>query len=129
MRVANALVVDEIRDQEDGSVDLIGLREDLFFDEVPVILERLTLFVELELALDDRGKRHQLELRLADDTGKVLMSSALRFTLPPDHPRPIAPLDPTLFEVPFERFGLHFLDILLNGEHARRLVLSVQQRG
>ena len=48
--------------------------------------------------------------------------------MPPDYPRPVAALDPTLFEVPFHQFGPHFADILINGEHARRLYLSVLPR-
>jgi hypothetical protein len=129
LRVGNALIVDEIRDREDGSVDLIGLREDLFFDDVPVILERLTLFLEMELAPEDLGKRHQIDLRVVEgNTGLVRAGGPLRFTLPTDHPRPVAALDPTLFEVAFHEFGPHFVDVLINGEHSRRLYLSVRQR-
>ncbi len=128
MRVVTALIVDEIRDHDDGRVDLIGLREDLFFDQVPVLLEQMTLFLELELDEGDRGERHTLELRVVEWTGKVQKAIPVSFTVPPDYPRPTAPLDPTLFEVPFEQFGPHYLDIMANGEHARRLYLSILPR-
>lgn len=128
MRLLNALVVDEIRDTEGGTVDLIGLREDLFFDQVPVILERLTLFIELEIAPEDRGVKHSFLFRLSDTTGKTLKDVPVSFTVPPDYARPVAPLDPTFFEVPFERFGWHFIDIFTPSEHIRRIYLSILPR-
>lgn len=129
MRVLNALIVDEIRDREDGGVDLIGLRSDLYFDSIPVILETLTLFVEVGLAPDDRGKPHQLEFRLVEaETERILRSAPLRVSIPLDHSRPTAPLDPTLFELPFERFGPHFLEIWTDGEPDRRILIPVLPR-
>ena len=53
MRILTALVVDEIRETEEGRVDLLGLREDLHFDTLPVVLERMTLFLEFEVAPED----------------------------------------------------------------------------
>jgi hypothetical protein len=128
LRVLNALIVDLIQQQDDGRVDLLGLREDYYFDAVPVMLNSMTLFIELEVSAEDRGKNHALLFRLIDETGTALKEFPLRFTLPPDHPRPVAPLDPTLFEVPFAQFGMHFLDILVDGEHSRRLFLHVLPR-
>lgn len=133
MRVLTALPVDEIKDHEDGRVDLLGLREDWFFDQVPVLLERLTVFVELEIAPADRGRKHTLVFQVAEEGGKVLKAVPVSFGIPPDYPRPIAPLDPTLFEIPFERFGPHALDIFIGNDgppydHARRVYLSIQPR-
>jgi hypothetical protein len=129
VRVLNALVVDEIQDRDDGGINLIGLREDLYFDAVPVILEALSLFVEVAVYPEDRGKTHSLEFRLIEaETGRVIKEIPLRFPIPLDHMRPTAPLDPTLFEIPFERFGTHFLDILTDGEEDRRIVLSIFPR-
>jgi hypothetical protein len=129
VRVLNALVVDEIQDREDGGIDLIGLREDLFFDAVPVVLEALTLFVEVAVYPEDRGKPHGLDFRLIEgETGRVLKEVPLKFSIPLDHQRATAPLDPTLFELPFERFGVHFLDIMTDGEHDRRIVLNIFPR-
>lgn len=129
MRVLNALVVDEIRDRDDGGIDLIGLREDLYFDAVPVMLEALTLFVEVAIFPEDRGKSHTLEFRLVEaETGRVAKEIPLKFAIPLDHQRPTAPLDPTLFELPFERFGTHFLDIITDGEEDRRIILSIFPR-
>jgi hypothetical protein len=129
MRLLTALVVDEIRENEDGRVDLLGLREDLYFDALPVILERLTLFLELEVSADDRGKDHTLGIRLSEATGRVLKELPLRFTVPAGFERPTAPLDPTLFELTFERFGPHQIDIFLAGEQVRHVYLSVLPRG
>jgi hypothetical protein len=128
MRLTNALIVDEIRDTESGTVDLIGLREDLYFDALPVVLERLTLFLELQIAPDDRGIKQSLLFRLSDPNGKLLKEVPLSFTIPDGYNRPVAPLDPTLFEIPFEQWGWHFLDIFTTTEHARRLYLNVLPR-
>ena len=128
MRVANALIVDEIRDRPDGSVDLIGLREDLYFDTVPVILERLTLFIELEVGPSDRGQAHKLELRVSGPDGQPIAMAPIKFTLPAHFPRPVAPLDPTLFDTTFRAFGPHALDIFVNGEQSRRVFLTVLPR-
>lgn len=130
MQIVTALIVDEIRDSEheDGRVDLIGLRENLYFDELPVILERLTLFIEMQVGPNDRGRRHGLGFRLSDHADKVLKEVPVNFALPENFPRMTAPLDPTLFELPFERYGPHYLDLFLDGEHQRRLYLNILPR-
>ena len=128
MRVANALIVDEIRDRPDGSVDLIGLREDLYFDSVPVILERLTLFIELEIGSGDRGASHKIELRISGPDGGLIAAAPIKFTLPAGFPRPLAPLDPTLFDTTFREFGPHALDIFVGETHSRRVFLTVLPR-
>ena len=130
MQLVTALVVDEIRDSatEEGRVDLIGLREDLFFDSVPILLEKLTLFLEVQVGVQDRGQKHRLGFRLSDHSDKVLKESPISFAIPDEFPRMVAPLDPTLFELPFERFGPHYLDIFVNGDHQRRIYLSVLPR-
>jgi len=88
----------------------------------------MTLFVELEVSPEDRGRRHALGFRLSDDDDRVLKEVPIQFSVPPDYPRPTAPLDPTLFELPFERFGPYYLDIFVAGAHARRLYLTVRPR-
>lgn len=130
MQIVTALVVDEIRDSahEEGRVDLIGLREDLYFDELPVILERMTLFIEVQLSADDRGRRHGLGFRLTDHVDKTLKEIPINFTIPENFPRMTAPLDPTLFELTFERYGPHYLDLFLDGEHQRRIYLNILPR-
>lgn len=128
MRVNSALVVDEIRMHEDGRVDLLGLREELAFDQMPVILQSLSLFVELEITPEDRGRRHELELRLTDTEGRVAKATPIRFEMPGDYDRPVAHLDPTLFDVTFHRFGPHFLDLIADGTPARRIYLNILPR-
>jgi hypothetical protein len=129
VRILTALVVDEIRETDDGRVDLLGLREDLYFDTLPVLLKHMTLFLEFEVAPEDSGQSHRLGVRLSEANGRVLKELPLRFTVPAGFDRPTAPLNPTLFELPFEQFGLHHLDIFVAGEHARRLYLTVLPRG
>lgn len=128
MRVANALIVDEIRDRPDGSVDLVGLREDLYFDTLPVILERLTLFIELEVGQSDRGASHKIEIRISGPDGVLIAAAPIKFTLPVNFPRPLAPLDPTLFDTTFKAFGPHALDIFVGGDFSRRVFLTVLPR-
>lgn len=125
MMLYSALIVDEIRERDDGSVDLIGLREDLYFDELPVVLERLTLFLETGLETADLGVRHQIDLRIVDPAGQTLVATPVRFTLPPEYPRPTAPLDPTLFEITFRQFGPHAVEIGIGGSLVRRIPLNV----
>ncbi len=131
MQVLNALVVDEIREDADGVTSLIGLRDTLHFAQLPVILERLLLYIELEIAPEDRGQPHILALRLSSADGKMLKAVPIKFGVPDDYDLPTAPLDPTLFEITFEQYGLHVIDIFYsdastpNPEHARRLYLNV----
>jgi hypothetical protein len=124
MNVNAALVVDEIKIHDDGRVDLLGLREELFFERVPVVLASLSLFVELEITTHDRGKKHILELRLIDDDGRVAQAMPIQFEIPADYERPVAHVDPTLFEVTFHRFGPHYLDLLADGNLLRRVYLN-----
>ncbi len=131
MEVINALWVDEIRKRPDGGVDLLGVFEDLYLDEIPVTLENLSLYVEVTFGPGDRGQRQTLQLHLTDETGQSAQEpSHIRFGAPPldDYPRPSAPLDLALFEVTFRRFGAYQLDITVNGEPARRVYLYVHSR-
>jgi hypothetical protein len=128
LHVNSALVVDEIKIHDDGQVDLLGLREDLYFDQVPVILQSLSLFVELEITPEDRGVKHVLELRLIDHDGKVAQATPIKFDIPANYERPTAHVDPTLFEVTFNRFGPYYLDLITDNVLARRLYLSVRKR-
>ena len=128
MRVNAALVVDEIRMHDDGRVDLLGLREELYFDAVPVILQSLSLFVEMEITPEDHGRKHVLELRLSDEDGRVSQATPIRFDIPPGYDRSTAHLDPTLFEVTFHRFGRHYLDLIADGVPDRRLYLTALPR-
>ena len=128
MQITSALWVDEIRKHEDGRVDLLGLFEDIYLDEVPVTLESLSVFIDLEIAPEDRGRPHAIELRLTDDAGKPVQEpTKIRFSVPTEaeFPRPSAQLDLSLFQITFRRFGSHTLDILVDGAPARSLYLGV----
>ena len=128
MQILTALVVDEIRENEEGRVDLIGLRDILYFDAMPVILEKLSLFLELEVDGADRGKRHMIEIRVIDPDGHMLKGIPIRFTLPLEHEGRTGPLDPTLFEVPFHRFGPHAVAIRIGEKVERHLSLRIAPR-
>lgn len=131
MQVLNALVVDEIREETDGITSLIGLRDTLYFPQVPIILERLLLYIELEIAPEDRGRPHLLAVRVSRADGKMLKAVPIKFGVPDDYDLPTAPLDPTLFEITFDTYGLHVIDLFLSDgdtpapEHARRVYLNV----
>lgn len=129
MEVTSALLVEEVRKHEDGRVDLLGLFEDIYVADVPFILDNLSLFLDIELAPEDRGKKHVLEARLQDaDGAPVQPARIIRFDIPDEdaYPRPTAQLDLIFPNVPFTRFGAHHLDVILDGKTARRVYLSVQ---
>lgn len=131
MQITSALWVDEIRKHGDGRVDLLGLFEDIYLDEVPVTLESLSVFIDMEISPKDRGRPHTLELRLTDDTGKPVQDpTTVRFSVPAESefPRPTAQLDLSLFQITLRRFGPHALEILIDGFPARRLYLGVHGR-
>jgi|GEM_PF-2380360 hypothetical protein len=128
MQVACALLIDEIRKHPDGRVDLLGLFEDIYLDSVPVTLESLSVFLDLEVAPEDKGKEHSLELSVTDPDGMVSGEvTRVRFGIPPaeEFPRESAQLDLALFEVPFHRFGPHAVEIRTGGRLLRRLPLFV----
>lgn len=131
MQILNALVVDEIREDAEGVTSLVGLRDTLHFEQVPVILERLLMYLEVEIAPEDRGQPHILALRLSSADGKMLKAVPIKFGVPDDYDIPTAPLDPAIFEIKFEQFGLHVIDIFHSTadipapEHVRRVYLNV----
>lgn len=129
MKVTTALLVDEVRKHEDGRVDLLGLFEDIYVASVPFILDNLSLFLDLEIAPEDRGRKHVMEVGLLDaDGAPVQPARIIRFDIPDEdaYPRSTAQLDLIFPNVPFNRFGAHHLDVILDGKTARRVYLSVQ---
>lgn len=128
MTVTAALLVDEIRKHDDGRVDLIGLFEDIYLPELPVTLESLQIFVDLEIDDSDRGERCELELRVIDPDGAPLQDpSRIRFPVPTraQYPRASAQLDLALFQVPFRRTGPHEIQVRVAGNLVRRIPLHV----
>lgn len=132
MNVAAALLVDEVTKHPDGRVDLLGLFEEIYIERVPFALDNLSLFVDLELSPEDKGKRHTMEVRLSDGGGTEAVSLAQKITFDvpgeADYPRPTAQLDLIFPNVQFHRFGPHYLDIVLDGRIARRVYLGIQPR-
>lgn len=129
MEVTAALLVDEIKKHPDGRVDLLGLFEDIYVGSVPFALDNLSLFLDLELAPEDRGRKHVMEVHLLDaDAGPVQPARIIKFDVPAedDYPRSTAQLDLIFPSVTFRRFGVHHLDIVLDGRRARRVYLSIQ---
>jgi len=131
MEVTSALLVDQVVKHPDGRVDLLGLFEDVYVESVPVTLESLTLFLDLEIAPNDKGRPHRLELRLVDAAG-TLVQPALRvgFDLPSadEYPRSTAQLDLDFADATFRCFGDHVIEVALDGETKRRVHLSLQPR-
>lgn len=130
MEVISALLVDEVKKHPDGRVDLLGLFEDIYVEDVPFLLDNLSLFVDLEIADEDRGRGHAMEVHLLDEDGApVQPARIIKFDVPAaeDYPRSTAQLDLIFPNVLFTRFGVHHLDIVLDGRRARRVYLSIQR--
>jgi hypothetical protein len=129
MQVLTALLLDEVRKYPDGRVDLLGLFEDVYFDEVPVTLESLSLFVDLLLEDGDKGRPHTLVFSIRDEEGTALQEpTRVRFAVPPpdQFPRSTAQLDMALFNVTFHRFGPHAIEIATeDGAVLRRVPMYV----
>lgn len=126
MQVITALLVDEVRKHSEGGVDLIGLFEDIYLDQVPVKLDALSLYVDLALAPTDKGVAHTLEFRFVGPDGVARgESTKIRFSVPPhaEFPRESAQLDIVLFEQTFYQFGTYYIEIRRNDELLRRIPL------
>lgn len=130
MEVTSALLVDQIVKHPDGRVDLLGLFEDVYVESVPVAIESLTLFVDLEVGPGDKGRPHQMELRLVDAAGGPAAPTPLRvgFDLPADYPRSTAQLDLDFPDATFRAFGEHIIEIVLDGDVKRRVHLYLHSR-
>lgn len=127
MTILNAHLIDDIRKHPDGRVDLIGLFEDLYLDALPVLLENLSLFVDLHLDPEDRGAARELELRVLGPDLAVVQTSQIKFTVPPidAYPRDTAQLDLALFEIPFHHYGPYRIDIASQGARLRSIPFRV----
>ena len=131
MQVAAALLVDEVRKHPEGGVDLLGLFEDIYFDEVPVTLESISVFIDLALSDADKGIQHSLEFLLVDPQGNAQQEpTRIRFAVPParEFPRDSAQLDMALFTLTFHSFGTYWIEVRDNGELLRRIPLYVHSK-
>lgn len=128
MKLLNALLLDNIVKHPDGRVDLLGLFEAIYFEQVPFILDSLSIFVEVEIETADRESRHTLELQMFTHDGKPASDpTTIQFMAPSavEYPRSVAQLDLALFKVPFNAFGEYKLRVVLDGVPAREIPLEV----
>ncbi len=113
MTVTAALLVDGVRQREDGAIDLVGLVEGFSFPALPVSVEQLLLFLRVALNDSDRGQSMRLTFHLRGPDGvERSPESALNFTVPSQeaHPSPDATLLPQL-TLSFHATGPHTLEI------------------
>ena len=104
-------------------------RRALVFPSLPVTLEKMPLFLNLELEDEDRGKACRLEFHLLSPNLQALDSpNWLDFTLPSDDEAVTAKLLPTL-DLTFHTFGIHTLEIRHEGAVLQRLRLTITQQG
>ncbi|WP_394794760.1 DUF6941 family protein [Armatimonas sp.] len=128
MTISCAVFVDGVRQGENG-IDLCGLSEGFGFPGLPVTLEKMPLFLNLELDDADRGKSCRLEFHLLAPNGQALDSpNWLDFTLPADEDAVTAKLLPTL-DLTFHKFGTHTLEIRREDTLLQRLQLTITQQG
>ncbi|MBC8139600.1 MAG: hypothetical protein H8F28_27280 [Fibrella sp.] len=131
MQVITALLVDEVRKHPEGGVDLLGLFEDIYLDEVPVKLESISMYVDLALEPADKGVAHTVEFSLVAPDGKTHgEATKIRFSVPPhvEFPRDSAQLDLVLFEQTFMTFGTHHVEIRRGDQLLRRVPLHVSAK-
>ena len=128
MTISCAVFVDGVRQGENG-IDLCGLSEGFGFPSLPVTLEKMPLFLNLELEEADRGKSCRLEFHLLSPGGQALDSpNWLDFTLPTDDEAVTAKLLPTL-DLTFHNFGIHTLEIRHEENILQHLQLTITQQG
>ena len=131
MQVITALLVDEVKKHPEGGVDLLGLFEDIYLDEVPVKLESISLYVDLALDAADKGVSHTVEFRLIAPDGTAQGEpTKIRFAVPPhsEFPRDSAQLDLVLFEQTFMTFGTYHIEIRRGEQVLRRVPLHVSAK-
>lgn len=131
MQVITALLVDEVKKHPEGGVDLLGLFEDIYLDEVPVKLESISMYVDLALEPADKGVSHTVEFHLVGPDGKSHgEATKIRFAVPPhaEFPRDSAQLDLVLFEQTFMTFGTYHVEIRRGEQLLRRVPLHVSSK-
>lgn len=127
MTVTAALLIDSVRQNEDGAVDLVGLVEGFRFPSLPVTVEETLLFLRLALEPGDRGKSVRLGFHLLDSGGQQRAPESLLTVKIPtedEHPAPDATLLPQL-SLTFHQSGVHRLEIRADGEPLHAFPLLV----
>ncbi|MGC4043876.1 MAG: hypothetical protein QM758_08710 [Armatimonas sp.] len=127
MTITAALLVDGVRQREDGAIDLVGLVEGFSFPSLPVSVEELLLFLRLALEDSERGHSIRLTFHLIGPDGKERSpENTLSFTVPTmkAHPAPDATLLPQ-FTLAFHQTGPHRLEIRQEGSLLLSLPLMV----
>lgn len=127
MTITAALLVDGVRQREDGAIDLVGLVEGFSFPSLPVSVEEILLFLRFVLDDTERGQSIRLAFHLFGPDGRERSTeSSLSFTAPTmeAHPAPDATLLPQL-TLTFHQNGPHRLEIRQNGTALLSLPLMV----
>ena len=127
MTISTAVFVDSVRQRDDGGLDLCGLTEGFGFPSLPVTLEEVPLFLNLEIDEQDRAQKCRIAFHLLTPSGQQVDSeNRLEFTLPGDDV-PTAKLLPAL-NLTFHHFGIHTLEIRRDDLVLQRLHLSITRQ-
>ena len=128
MELLTAVLAHEAKISEVGTVDLLGLFEDVYTDEMPLTLPHFCVFLDMEFVPADLGQSHIIGFRLLDGGGRpVCPPVGVQIDAPRHDPKPRKVMHHTqnFHDTVFRSAGTHHLDVVYRGQTLRRLHLNI----
>ncbi len=118
MEIMMAIAADDLREHEDGTLDILGILTGLRVSDVPYVAPQMNLFVALSANPIEIGTEKVVQIRLLAADGELMKGADGTITVP-DAPRPGSRADFNvsfpLTNVPFMKAGDYGFHILIDG--------------
>ena len=129
MRVSLALLADYANVSQEGKLNVLGIFDSLSATSLPTALPQCYLVLRLVAEPEEKGSEHQVQFRLSDPDGRVLLEVVTQLLVPEgDLPGTVTTqLISGFANLRFESYGPHEFQVLLDGAETHSLRLDVRR--
>lgn len=127
MRVPLAVLADYANQTADGKLNIMGIFDTIFASQMPALHPQMQLVMKLQSEPAERGTEKNIDIKLLDADGKVIIGLAASLKVPDDFPLTgEVPQIISLSGLRFENYGEYAFHILVNGDTKAEVPFSVR---
>lgn len=126
MRVPLAVLADYANVTAEGKLNIMGIFNRINAASMPAVHTQMRLVIHFQTDPADRGQSKQIDIKLLDADGKVLLALGSNLAISED--QPLTAEFNEILELTglrFERFGDHSFHVMVNGETKAQIPFKV----
>jgi hypothetical protein len=123
LNITLALLADYANMAEGGKLNVLGIFDRIYSDQVPAVHPQMHLVLRLEASPAERGTLKQQTVHLIDDDGGEILKAEGQIEISSDQDRWSPTFDQILAlnNVIFPKFGSYSFHVLINGDEKARI--------